>query len=224
MTESTRQIFEPEGRAIAYFDEGEGAPLVLLPGRGVDSLYLGTLASVLEEEGFRILRVGSRRASDDALTLHDLAQDVVDVMDHVGMGDAWVGGHAFGGVIARTVARDYSARVDGILLLAVEGEGHAPEQTDPALANARDAAVTAMQGRALAATADVDFEAVAPGLPVLVIQGSEDAVTPVANGAALQAASPQFISSATVEGAGHLFPVTHAGETAEYIEDFLGWD
>jgi pimeloyl-ACP methyl ester carboxylesterase len=56
--------------------------------------------------------------------MHDLAQDVVDVMDHIGLGHAWVGGHAFGGSVARAVSLDHIDRVGGVLLLGVEGGGH----------------------------------------------------------------------------------------------------
>ncbi len=62
------------------------------------------------------------------------------------------------------------------------------------------------------------------GIPVLVIQGADDAVTPPANGDALKAAAPGLVSVVTIDGAGHRFPATHIGETAWAIEDYLDWD
>lgn len=131
-TPSPIRVFEPEGRAIPYVDEGEGPSLVLVPGARLNLTYLGTLAHVLEEEGFRVTRVGFRGASREGVTLHDLAQDVVDVMDHLGLGDAWVGGHSFGGTVARTVALDHHERIFGLLLLGVDGAQ--PATTDAARA------------------------------------------------------------------------------------------
>jgi len=114
MTTATRQIFEPAesgGRAIPYVLDGEGPTVVLLPAAGLDIVTLGTLASILVEEDFRVLRVGSRRpAAGVTPTLHDLAQDVVDVMDHVGVTDAWIGGHALGGTLARIISVDHTDR------------------------------------------------------------------------------------------------------------------
>lgn len=193
MTENERQIFEPDGRAIPYVDEGSGPALVLVPGRGLDPVHLGTLAGVLIEEDFRVVRVGTRPSADstDTDAVGTLAQDVVDVMDHLGVSDAWLGGHAFGGTVARRVAREHTDRVNGVLLLAVE--------------------------------ADAD-EPLAPGVPVLVIQGSDDEVTPPAGGEQLQAAEPGLVTLVTIEGGGHLFAATHAGETAWVIEDYLDWD
>jgi pimeloyl-ACP methyl ester carboxylesterase len=225
------QTFEPEGRAIPYADEGSKGPaVVLIPGRGLNISYLGPLAHALVEEDFRIVRVGPRHpstAADAAVSLHDLAQDVVDVMDHLGLADAWIGGHAFGGSVARTVSLDHPGRVGGVLLLGVEGA----EQTDELHADgsqipegARDAEVDAMQRAAQDAAADVEWSSLAPAVPVLVIQGAEDRMTPPINGQQLQASAPDRVSVVDVEGAGHLFPVTHVGATAWPIEDYLDWD
>lgn len=228
MSITEREIFEPDGRAIPYSDEGAGPALVLLPARGLDITYLGTLASVLVEEDFRVVQVGSRRSADGPITMHDLAQDVVDVMDRLGIDHAWIGGHAFGGAVARTVALDHHDRANGVLLLGVEAA--TPESaSDPTpehefLARARDAAIDAMQAAALAATPEAEWATVAPGLPALIIQGSDDAITPTANGEQLQASAPDRASVVSIDGGGHLFLSTHAGHTAAVIEDYLDWD
>jgi pimeloyl-ACP methyl ester carboxylesterase len=187
------QIFEPDGRAIPYAVEGDGPALVLIAGQGLDVTYLGTLAGAIAEEDFRVVRIGWGRPTqaDAAVSLDDLARDVVDVMDHLSVADGWVGGHAFGGSVAREVSHSHPERVNGVLLLGVEGDTPA---------------------------------ALAPDIPVLVIQGTEDEITPPANGDALQASAPDRVSVVRVEGGGHLFPATHVGETSWAIEDYLDWD
>lgn len=64
----------------------------------------------------------------------------------------------------------------------------------------------------------------APAIPVLIVQASDDDVTPSANAEALQATAPERASIKRVEGAGHLFPATHPIETAVIIEEYLDWD
>ena len=64
----------------------------------------------------------------------------------------------------------------------------------------------------------------APAIPVLIVQATDDEVTPAANAEALQATAPERASIKTVEGAGHLFPATHPIETAVIIEEYLDWD
>jgi pimeloyl-ACP methyl ester carboxylesterase len=190
------QIFEPDGRAIPYAAEGSGPAIVVLPGRGLSVGYLGSLAHSVSQEDFRVVRVGSRRPpvdGDAVVSMRDLAQDVIDVMDHLGVTDAWVGGHAFGGSVARALSLVHPDRVNGVLLLGVE----------------------AMAG---------EFATLAPGIPVLVVQGTEDQITPPQNGEDLRAGAPDQVSVVRIEDGGHMFPATHVGATSWAIEDYLDWD
>lgn len=193
MSDAQNSIFEQDGRAVPYFDEGhgEGPALVLIPGRGLEGGALGSVAHILSEEGYRVVRIGARRTSEDGtVTREEWVEDVVAVMDHLGLDDAWIGGHGQGGTVARALAVAHTDRANGLLLLGVEDE-------------------------------DI---ALAPGLPVLIIQGSDDDVTPPANGEKLQATAPERASVVSMAGGGHLFPVTHAVDTAFAIEDYLAWD
>jgi pimeloyl-ACP methyl ester carboxylesterase len=260
MTVATTQTFEPDGRAIPFADEGDGpVRVVLLPARGFGIESLGTIAHVLEEEGFRVIRIGVRAAGsvpDAPLTLHVLAEDVISVLDSVGVDSAFIGGHAFGGALARTVALDHPERAEGLVLLGVTdaqppaedvaraletafADAPAEERraavgllagdADPDLALAHlsrtrnlDAAV--VQDAALAATPAEEWAPVASSLAVLVIQAEADTVTPTSAAEALQASAPERVSLARVPGAGYLAPLTHPGETAWEIEDYLAWD
>lgn len=217
------QIFEPDGRAIPFDVEGDGPAVVLIAGLGLNIAYLAALAHSVAQEDFRVVRVGSRRPPLDTaarVSMRDLAQDAVDVMDHLGIAETWVGGHGFGGSVARIVSLDHSDRVRGVLLLGVEGTTSA---TSDAVVpeSVRDDAVAQMQR---SAREQGELPPLAPGLPVLVIQGSDDTTTPPSNGDALQAAAPDRVSVVRVDGGGHMFPATHVGATSWAIEDYLDWD
>src|SRR5690606_6149173 len=67
-------------------------------------------------------------------------------------------------------------------------------------------------------TADVPL---APAIPILVVQGSDDDVTPASNGMQLRETAPERTSVVTIAGGGHLFPITHPVDTAFAIEDYL---
>ena len=189
MTET--QIFEPDGRAIPYAEEGEGPiKLVLIPEPGQGGDALGVVAHYLvEEAGFHVVRIGSRADSGDVPVAERVAQ-VVAVMDDLGFDHTWVGGHGSGGTVARALVAAHPGRVGGLLLLGVE---------------------------------DVDVP-LAPAIPVLIIQGSDDDVTPPANGERLAATAPERASVTTIAGGDHLFPLAHVFETAVAIEEYLDWD
>jgi len=66
--------------------------------------------------------------------------------------------------------------------------------------------------------------ALAPVMPVVIVQGADDEVTPTANGEALRATAPERATITTIDGADHQFPMTHPIETAVVIEEYLDWD
>lgn len=253
MTSDPFSTFEPDGRAIPYLEEGEGpVRAVLLPGRGLGISSFVTVAHFLEEAGVHLLRVGVRRNSTGGVTLHDLAQDVVDVMAHVGFGPSWVVGHGAGGALARTVALDHPGQVGGIGLIGVEAPGATAAALDAAMTaeedELRDAArvlagpgvdpafaasvltvhrvpaAAAVQRDALAATPAAEWSTLAPNLPVLVVQGTADVVGTPDAAEALRLTAPERVSVTVVEGAGHLGLLTHPGDVGFAIEDYLAWD
>ena len=115
------QIFEPDGRAIPFAVEGEGpVALVLLPERDLGSDGLGVISHYLvEEAGFHVVRIGPRVAAE---TRDERVEDVVAVLDHLGLAHAWIGGHGAGGTVARAFAIAHTDRANGLLLLGVESE------------------------------------------------------------------------------------------------------
>ncbi|HWK77137.1 alpha/beta fold hydrolase [Microbacterium sp.] len=187
-----QSIFEPEGRAVPFVVEGEGpVSLVLVTVRDLESDGLGVVAHYLAEEaGFHVIRVGLQAEGADAATAAEQIDDVLALIDDLGLDDTWIGGHGFGGTVARAFAATHTDRVNGLLLLGAED----------------------------------DDAPLAPAIPVLIVQGSEDTVTPPTNGERLQATAPERASVKNLEGADHFFPVTHPIETAVIIEEYLDWD
>jgi pimeloyl-ACP methyl ester carboxylesterase len=189
------QIFDPDDRAIPYVDEGDGpVALVLIPEPGLERDALAVVGHYLAEEaGFHVVRIGSRAGSGSSIsapTMDERVADVAAVLDHLGLDHTWIGGHGFGGTVARALAAEHTSRVNGLLLLGVQEEQIS----------------------------------LPPAIPVLIIQGQDDDVTPPANGERLQSTAPDTASVKRVDGAGHLFPLTHPIETAVIIEEYLDWD
>lgn len=142
---------EPGGQIEVLIDEpaGEGAAaqapaIVLLPSSMRDARDLGALAWCLAAAGFRVLRpqprgMGASSAPPADMTLHELAEDVAQVISAFGGGRAIVAGHAFGHFVARVADLEHTERVRGVVVLAGAARTFPPGLTQ-ALEHAADAA------------------------------------------------------------------------------------
>jgi pimeloyl-ACP methyl ester carboxylesterase len=112
------------GRAQVVFRAGEGAPLVWL--HAADGL----------DDGHPLLRELARRHSvvaplapgfadldelDEVGDIHELAMHYDDVFDALGLEEATVVGHSFGGMIAAELAAHYPRRVRRLVLISPVG-------------------------------------------------------------------------------------------------------
>ena len=188
-----QRIFEPDGRAVPYIEEGSGpVSLVLISGRLPNSDGLGAVSHYLANEaGFHVVRIGPRDGSNTAeAPVDERAEDALALIDHLGLPHTWIGGYGSGGTVARVFAAQNSERVNGLVLLRVEEK-------------------------------QIQLP---PVIPVLIVQAAEDELTPPSNGEQLRAAAPERTSVTTIDGADHLFPMSHPIETAMVIEEYLDWD
>src|SRR5947208_5449376 len=123
---------------IAYLDEGEGDPIVLVHGfastKNVNWVY-PTWVSELRKDGRRVIALDNRGHGESA-KLYDAAEysipimsgDIVALMDHLRIDRADVMGYSLGGRMAawlglNTPARLRSAILGGIGIAMIEGGG-----------------------------------------------------------------------------------------------------
>lgn len=112
-------FFDSAGVRIHYTDEGEGAPVILLHGFAVNSdinwRYPGVI-TVLSEH-FRVISMDLRghglsgKPHEPSVYGLELAEDVVRLMDHVGVAKAHLVGYSLGGFVALKVAVLHPDRV-----------------------------------------------------------------------------------------------------------------
>jgi pimeloyl-ACP methyl ester carboxylesterase len=123
---------------IAYLDEGEGEPIVLVHGfasnKNVNWVY-PTWVSDLRKGGRRVVALDNRghgesaKLYDPALySIPDMAGDVIALMDHLGIARADVMGYSLGGRMTAWLAlnrphRLRSAILGGLGLAMIEGGG-----------------------------------------------------------------------------------------------------
>jgi pimeloyl-ACP methyl ester carboxylesterase len=117
-------FFEYEGRKIAYEEFGEGdRPLVLIHGLLMNRRMFDRLAPEMAARGNRVITIDllGHGASDrpPEMVNYSMAffgQQVVALLDHLGIPLAVIGGTSLGANTSLTVAKDAPERVKGMLL------------------------------------------------------------------------------------------------------------
>jgi len=130
--EQVRRLFSFGDVVIDAIVEGGGPAVVFLPSLARDSEDYDDVASGLALRGYRVLRpqprgVGRSKGPMTGISLHDLANDVAQVITELGGGRAVIVGHAYGNWIARMTAVDYPELVRGVVIAAAAAKQFAPE-------------------------------------------------------------------------------------------------
>jgi pimeloyl-ACP methyl ester carboxylesterase len=137
-TEGAMPSFHHGAVEIAYLDEGEGDPIVLVHGfassKNVNWVYPGWV-SELRKDGRRVIALDNRGHGESA-KLYDSAQydiatmasDVIALMDHLGIPRADIMGYSLGSRMTAVLAHDEpqrlrSAILGGIGIGLIEGGG-----------------------------------------------------------------------------------------------------
>ena len=115
-------VFESSWGATRYAVEGSGPPAVLIHGVGARLDNWDGAAAVLARS-FSVVRYDLRGHGKSSrvpgpYSLDMFADDVVALIDHLGIAHAHVAGHSLGGMIAITLACRHPQRVDRLAVLS----------------------------------------------------------------------------------------------------------
>ncbi|MDT7599592.1 MAG: hypothetical protein QOK26_1669 [Pseudonocardiales bacterium] len=126
------------GLRMYYEVHGSGRPLILLHGGMLTiDLSFGAVLPALTEQhqaiGVELQGHGHTEDIDRAPRLDVLADDVVALMDHLGLERADILGYSLGGLVATELAVRHPGRVDRLVLVATHfrPDGYHPEIFDP---------------------------------------------------------------------------------------------
>ena len=110
------------GVKISYHILGEGYPLVLLHGF---AMYKEFWKGHREEfsKDMQVITVDTRGCGNsehpaEQFSMELLADDVKELLDHLGLDTAHIGGHSFGGNIAQQFALKYPKRLNKLVLMS----------------------------------------------------------------------------------------------------------
>ena len=115
-----------DGRRIGYFVRGAGQAIVLLPSLGREASDFNELTAVLAGNHRTIAidppGVGLSELPSEPVSLFDLADDVVAVIEAERGAPATLIGHAFGNRLARATAARHAGAVARLILIAAGGK------------------------------------------------------------------------------------------------------
>ncbi|HEV2160515.1 alpha/beta fold hydrolase [Bradyrhizobium sp.] len=111
-----------DGCRLCVETTGSGKAIVLIPGLGGAASFWSAMAPGFAD-GRRVISYDHRGAGrsdrpDGAYEIEILAEDLIDMLDALGIERADLVGHSTGGAIAQVVARNHPARVGKIVLSA----------------------------------------------------------------------------------------------------------
>ena len=112
---------------LKYRVEGDGQPLVILHGLFGTMDNWRTMARKLAEE-YQVILVDLRNHGrsfwSDQFNYELLAQDVIGVMDHLGLSQASIAGHSMGGKVSFQLAQNFQDRIDKLIVLDIGFRGY----------------------------------------------------------------------------------------------------
>jgi 3-oxoadipate enol-lactonase len=107
---------------LTYEKLGSGAPLMLIHGYPLDHTIWAEVADLLKDKFTLILPdlrgFGQSTTLETPYTMADMADDLADLLDHLGIEKVALAGHSMGGYVCLAFAKKYPQRVSGLGLVA----------------------------------------------------------------------------------------------------------
>ncbi len=224
----------PDGASIAYYvRDGVGPNLVLIPGSWGDHHVFDRVVEALPRS-FRVVIVelrghGRSQPPSSDPSMRSLADDVLAVVDRLGLARFHVGGHSIGGMLAVEIAGLRPGAVAGAI--AMEGWTHHQVARD---AFPNDSGGTANRERILKTMSAAEMSAFASvwrrwdGLPILratpvrVLEIWGDRGRPRPSRELMRIPDRSNIELAWIAGASHSMLVERPGEVARLVAAFVG--
>jgi len=116
------------GVTLAYSDRGKGLPLVLIHGFPLCRKMWRPQAEVLAKAGCRVISpdlrgFGESGLSSGTASMDIYADDIVALMDHLGIDKAVVGGMSMGGYVLLNLLERYPDRIAAPVFIATKAGG-----------------------------------------------------------------------------------------------------
>ena len=216
------------GFRLYYEIEGDGEPVVLIPGFAAGRETWAMQAPSLSRN-FRVITFDPRGVSESdkpegPQSISLLADDLAHLLQALGISRAHIVGASFGGFVALEFALRYPFMTRKLVLCCTSYGGPNHVQPEPETLKMVVSARKLNVGQFEAATNfDVESRVERIRSQTLVLSGDADEIVPVQNSRNLAAKIPGA-TLGIVEGGSHTFFIEQAGEFNRIVTDFLATD
>ncbi len=213
------------GLRLYYEIEGDGEPVVLIPGfaAGRETWFRQTPAL---SRNFRVITFDPRGVSESdkpegPQSISLLADDLAHLLQALGISSAHIIGASFGGFVAQEFALRYPFMTRKLVLCCTSFGGPNHVQPEPDTMKMVASAKKLNVGQFEAATS-FDVEARVAGIrsQTLVVSGDADEIVPVQNSRNLAAKIPGA-QLRIIEGGSHTFFSERAEEFNQLVTEFI---
>ena len=116
----------PDGGRLHYWDRGEGEPLILIHGLGGDAMMNWKDQMRSFDSRYRVIApdllwFGESGSSKAPMNLRSQAEAMFTLMDHLGIKQAHVVGHSYGGFVAYKMLDHDAQRISSLTLVSNPG-------------------------------------------------------------------------------------------------------
>ena len=115
---------------LAYASMGEGPAVVLLHAFPLDRSLYSDVVGPVADAGWQVITPdlpGFGASPDIVPSIDDMASRVAELLDHLGVHSAVVGGCSMGGYVAMAFASQYPNRTAGLVLIDTKGNADGDE-------------------------------------------------------------------------------------------------
>ena len=210
---------------LYYETEGDGEPLVLIPGfasgRSIWSRQTPALSQNFRVVTFDPRGVDASDKPEGPQSIGLLAEDLALLLQILHIHRAHIVGLSFGGFVAQEFALKYPLMTRKLVLCCTSfgGPNHVKPEHETLMALDSSKELNASQ---FEAAVNFNAESRVEGIraPTLVVSGDADAIVPVQNSRNLAAKIPGA-TLLIIEGGSHTFFIERADEFNQLVTDFL---
>ncbi|MFX1323335.1 MAG: alpha/beta fold hydrolase [Promethearchaeota archaeon] len=225
-----------------------------MPAGGQDGFSFNNLTPFLNKAGYKTVvingcKIGEKKGPIMGRTLHDLANQIAELIKIISDTPIHVLGWAFGNRVARCLAEDHPKLVKAVILLAAGGRVPPTPETSMYFGvlrkknSSRDKKLEALKFLFFSNSTDIEtvefaFKDRKPWaettqttplmewwnggqVPILVIQGFDDKTAVPENGIILKKDNEERVTLVNIENSGHFMVYEQPEQVAEAIISFL---